>query len=242
MEALELLSCVFMLFLEINGIYLPVHSARILAPTTYIFFASALPVIAFGAQLNRDTGWSILHHILACRHILSVAPNGHPLTKRQYELGLIGLFWCRWNLEHSWNLGFYSYLWHNTLHCGWATSLGIGSCRTNCYNVHVLVWLCKRKGRSGTRTVSCLGWMVMEFHLSSFRFSEAMHGMYIHSLYSLYWLKLYRVCLWTSLLLILLAIFNACDIINKFTRIAGELFGMLINVLFIQQAAKVSLT
>lgn len=27
----------------------------ILAPTTYIFFASALPVIAFGEQLNRDT-------------------------------------------------------------------------------------------------------------------------------------------------------------------------------------------
>ena len=28
---------------------------RILAPTTYIFFASALPVIAFGEQLERDT-------------------------------------------------------------------------------------------------------------------------------------------------------------------------------------------
>ncbi|KAI3802674.1 hypothetical protein L1987_30815 [Smallanthus sonchifolius] len=28
---------------------------RILAPTTYIFFASALPVIAFGEQLSRDT-------------------------------------------------------------------------------------------------------------------------------------------------------------------------------------------
>jgi hypothetical protein len=29
---------------------------RILAPTFYIFFASALPVIAFGEQLSRDTG------------------------------------------------------------------------------------------------------------------------------------------------------------------------------------------
>ncbi|KAJ6902702.1 hypothetical protein NC651_020244 [Populus alba x Populus x berolinensis] len=28
---------------------------RILAPTTYIFFASAIPVISFGEQLDRDT-------------------------------------------------------------------------------------------------------------------------------------------------------------------------------------------
>ncbi|KAM0838566.1 hypothetical protein ACQ4PT_060894 [Festuca glaucescens] len=30
---------------------------RILAPTLYIFFASVLPVIAFGEQLSKDTGW-----------------------------------------------------------------------------------------------------------------------------------------------------------------------------------------
>ncbi|KAL3614820.1 putative boron transporter 6 [Castilleja foliolosa] len=30
--------------------------ARILAPTAYIFFASTLPVIAFGEQLSRETG------------------------------------------------------------------------------------------------------------------------------------------------------------------------------------------
>ena len=29
---------------------------RILAPTLYIFFASAVPVIAFGEQLSKDTG------------------------------------------------------------------------------------------------------------------------------------------------------------------------------------------
>ncbi|KAI9110369.1 hypothetical protein K1719_018811 [Acacia pycnantha] len=39
-------------------------------------------------------------------------------------------------------------------------------------------------------------------------------------------------------MLILLAIFNAGSIINRFTRIAGELFGMLIAVLFIQEAIK----
>ncbi|XP_028791776.1 boron transporter 4-like [Neltuma alba] len=46
------------------------------------------------------------------------------------------------------------------------------------------------------------------------------------------------VCVWTALMLILLAIFNAGAIVNRFTRIAGELFGMLITVLFIQEAIK----
>ncbi|KAL4386999.1 hypothetical protein GQ457_09G024870 [Hibiscus cannabinus] len=46
------------------------------------------------------------------------------------------------------------------------------------------------------------------------------------------------VCVWTAMLLILLAIFNACTIITRFTRIAGELFGMLITVLFLQEAVK----
>lgn len=49
----------------------------------------------------------------------------------------------------------------------------------------------------------------------------------------------HRVCVWTALLLVLLAIFNAATIIFKFTRIAGELFGMLISVLFIQEAVRV---
>ncbi|KAE8655491.1 putative boron transporter 6 [Hibiscus syriacus] len=46
------------------------------------------------------------------------------------------------------------------------------------------------------------------------------------------------VCVWIALLLFLLATFNACMIINRFTRVAGELFGMLISVLFIQEAIK----
>ena len=41
-------------------------------------------------------------------------------------------------------------------------------------------------------------------------------------------------------MLFLLAIFNAGTVINRFTRIAGELFGMLIAVLFIQEAIKVT--
>lgn len=48
-----------------------------------------------------------------------------------------------------------------------------------------------------------------------------------------------RVCVWTALLLFLLSILGACSIINRFTRIAGELFGLLIAMLFMQQAIRV---
>lgn len=41
------------------------------------------------------------------------------------------------------------------------------------------------------------------------------------------------------MLLFLLAILGACSIINRFTRLAGELFGFLIAVLFMQEAIKV---
>ncbi|KAF3320105.1 boron transporter 4-like isoform X3 [Carex littledalei] len=46
------------------------------------------------------------------------------------------------------------------------------------------------------------------------------------------------VCIWTALMLFLLSILNASSIISRFTRIAGELFGMLITVLFYEQAIK----
>ncbi|RRT83875.1 hypothetical protein BHE74_00004233 [Ensete ventricosum] len=46
------------------------------------------------------------------------------------------------------------------------------------------------------------------------------------------------VCVWTAFLLFLLAILGACSIINRFTRLAGELFGLLIAMLFMQQAVK----
>ncbi|XP_058077015.1 probable boron transporter 2 isoform X1 [Magnolia sinica] len=46
------------------------------------------------------------------------------------------------------------------------------------------------------------------------------------------------VCVWTAFLLFLLAILGACSIINRFTRVAGELFGLLIAMLFMQQAIK----
>lgn len=50
----------------------------------------------------------------------------------------------------------------------------------------------------------------------------------------------YRVCVWTAILLFLLAVLGACSLINRFTRLAGELFGLLIAMLFMQQAIRVS--
>ncbi|PQQ21277.1 boron transporter 4 [Prunus yedoensis var. nudiflora] len=138
----------------------------ILAPTAYIFFASALPVIAFGEQLSRDTDGSLstvetLASTAICGIIHSIL-GGQPLL-------ILGV------AEPT--VIMYTYL----------------------YNF--------AKGRKDLGRELYLAWVG--------------------------W-----VCVWTALFLVLLAIFNACDIINKFTRIAGELFGMLISVLFIQEAIK----
>lgn len=40
-------------------------------------------------------------------------------------------------------------------------------------------------------------------------------------------------------MLFLMAMFNAAAALNRFTRFAGELFGLLITILFMQQAIKV---
>ncbi|GAB4823306.1 hypothetical protein N2152v2_010352 [Parachlorella kessleri] len=45
-------------------------------------------------------------------------------------------------------------------------------------------------------------------------------------------------CVFTAAFILVLAVLNACSYIDRFTRFAGELFGMLIAVLFMQQAIK----
>jgi boron transporter len=45
-------------------------------------------------------------------------------------------------------------------------------------------------------------------------------------------------CVWTAVFIFILSAVNSCTYINKFTRFAGELFGMLIAILFMQQAIK----
>ncbi|XP_042036448.1 boron transporter 4-like [Salvia splendens] len=138
--------------------------ASILAPTAYIFFASALPVIAFGEQLSRETdGRLSTPETLASTAICGVIHSifgGQPLL-------ILGV------AEPT--IIMYSYLY----------SFAKKTVGTELY----LAWA---------------GW----------------------------------VCAWTSLMLFLLAIFNACTVIKRFTRVAGELFGMLITVLFLQEAIK----
>ncbi|GMI80249.1 hypothetical protein like AT4G32510 [Hibiscus trionum] len=139
---------------------------RIFAPTFYIFFASALPVIAFGEQLSRDTDGALstvetLASTAICGIIHSIL-GGQPLL-------IVGV------AEPT--IIMYTYL----------------------YNFS------KERPELGQELF--LAWTA--------------------------W-----VCVWTAMLLILLAIFNACTIITRFTRIAGELFGMLITVLFLQEAVK----
>ncbi|KAI3786035.1 hypothetical protein L1987_45162 [Smallanthus sonchifolius] len=138
----------------------------ILAPTTYVFFASALPVIAFGEQLSRDTDGSLSSvETLASTAICGLKHSilgGQPLL-------ILGV------AEPT--VIMYTYL----------------------YNF--------AKGRQDLGQELFLAWAG--------------------------W-----VCTWTAVLLFLLAIFNACVVINRFTRIAGETFGMLIVVLFIQEAIK----
>ncbi|XP_010454873.1 PREDICTED: probable boron transporter 6 isoform X1 [Camelina sativa] len=139
---------------------------RILAPTCYIFFASSLPVVAFGEQLSKHTGGA-----LSAVETLA------------------------------------------------STSI--------CGIIHAIF---------GGQPLLILGvaepTIIMYTYLYSFCISRPDIGRELY----LAWVA--WVCVWTSVLLILLSIFNACTIITRFTRIAGELFGMLIAVLFLQEAIK----
>lgn len=139
---------------------------RILAPTTYIFFASAIPVISFGEQLERNTNGTIT----AVQTLASTA--------------LCGV-------------------------------------------VHSIV---------GGQPLLILGVAEPTVLMYTFMFNFAKDRKDLGQKLFLAWTG--WVCVWTALLLFLLAILGACSIINRFTRLAGELFGLLIAMLFMQQAIR----
>ncbi|KHN30916.1 Putative boron transporter 2 [Glycine soja] len=139
---------------------------RILAPTTYIFFASAIPVISFGEQLERNTDGSLtavqtLASTALCGIIHSII-GGQPLLILGVAEPTVLMYTFMYNFAKD---------------------------RQDLGHKLFLPWT---------------GW----------------------------------VCVWTALLLFLLAVLGACSIINRFTRLAGELFGLLIAMLFMQQAIK----
>ncbi|XP_076957683.1 putative boron transporter 7 [Bidens hawaiensis] len=140
--------------------------ARILAPTAYIFFASALPVIAFGEQLNKETD-----------DILSAVET--------------------------------------------LTSTAI------CGIIHSIF---------GGQPLLILGVAEPTVIMYSYLYSFAKERPELGKDLFLAWAG--WVCVWTAVMLCVLAILNACTLITRFTRIAGELFGMLISVLFMQEAVK----
>lgn len=139
---------------------------RILAPTTYIFFASAIPVISFGEQLDRNTDGVIT----AVQTLASTAV---------------------------------------------------------CGIIHSVI---------GGQPLLILGVAEPTVIMYTFMFNFAKNRPDLGSKLFLAWTG--WVCVWTAMLLFLLAILGACSIINRFTRLAGELFGFLIAVLFMQEAIK----
>ncbi|KAI3935050.1 hypothetical protein MKW98_009969 [Papaver atlanticum] len=139
---------------------------RILAPTTYIFFASAIPVISFGEQLDRSTDGVVT----ASQTLASTA--------------LCGI-------------------------------------------IHSLI---------GGQPLLILGVAEPTVLMYTFMFNFVKDRPELGPMLFLAWTA--WVCAWTAALLVLLAISGACSIINRFTRVAGELFGLLIAMLFMQEAIR----
>ncbi|CAI9767801.1 unnamed protein product [Fraxinus pennsylvanica] len=139
---------------------------RILAPTTYIFFASAIPVISFGEQLERNTD-------------------------------------------------------------GVLTAVQTLASTAICGIIHSII---------GGQPLLILGVAEPTVIMYTFMFTFAKQRPELGRELFLAWTG--WVCVWTAILLFLFAILGACSIINRFTRVAGELFGMLIAMLFMQQAIR----
>ncbi|KMT10027.1 hypothetical protein BVRB_5g122410 [Beta vulgaris subsp. vulgaris] len=139
---------------------------RILAPTTYIFFASAIPVISFGEQLDRETD-------------------------------------------------------------GVLTAVQTLASTALCGIIHSII---------GGQPLLILGVAEPTVIMYTFMFKFAKDRPELGRNLFLAWAG--WVCVWTSLLLFFMAILGACSIVNRFTRLAGELFGLLIAMLFMHQAIK----
>lgn len=146
---------------------LPQHGRlRVLAASTFIFCASAIPALAFGEQLYADTGGLLSAvHVLSATALTGVAQallGGQPLLIVGVAEPIV--------LTYKFMFDF-------------------------------------AKDQEGLGPDLFLPWCA--------------------------W-----TCVWTSLFILILSLLNSCAYISRFTRLAGELFGALIALLFVQQAVK----
>lgn len=131
-----------------------IECCRILAPTTYVFFASALPVIAFGEQLSRETGKQFSTMLVLNQNYRYLQIYFLLIVAYEY------FHYHRWEFKHCGNSYVYGLVWYLAFHFWWTTSADIRSCRAHGYNVQLFVQLRQRKTGSWTPFVSSLGWLV----------------------------------------------------------------------------------
>ncbi|AQK92712.1 Boron transporter 4 [Zea mays] len=172
---------------------------RILAPTLYIFFASAVPVIAFGEQLSKDTGW------LSCSH-------------HQDEYLIWG---CCYDTLHFPSIPL------SPAHA--LTTVETLASTAICGIIHSII---------GGQPLLIVGVAEPTIIMYTYIYNFAKNQPNLGEKMFLPWAA--WVCIWTAVMLFLMAIFNVAAILNKFTRFAGELFGMLITILFMQEAIKLA--
>lgn len=125
---------------------------RILAPTTYIFFASAIPVISFGEQLERNTGKWILFFRFSLGILVILC------AKKLYIL-------YRWNSHCCSNSCINCTMWYYPFNYWRAASPHTRCSWANSSDVHIHVQLCKGSRGFGTQTIPTLDRMVsIELH------------------------------------------------------------------------------
>jgi hypothetical protein len=141
--------------------------SRIFAPTTYIFFASAIPVISFGEQLDRDTSKLYLHCEDNCncdlqKSLLRFSLYAFLFCSFYIKLRELHMLLClvRWTPHSSTNVGIHFVVWDSSLVVWGAATAYSWRRRTNGYHVYVYVQLCKRSKRDWTKTFPGLDWMV----------------------------------------------------------------------------------
>jgi hypothetical protein len=170
------------------SVYFVCACTRIFAPTTYIFFASAIPVISFGEQLDRDTSKRCLHcddNQLLWSGEITLRCILFPFLFCSLYMELSLLCLTRWTPHSSTNVGIHIIVWDSTLAFWWATASYSRRGRTDGYHVYVHVQLCERSKRDWTETFPGLDWMVRN---GSMWWMNHLHGKLFSCVFLNFWM------------------------------------------------------